>query len=273
MTAVAGLHFDSGADTIGAMRIGGFGLMRSDRQVVVAFAAQKGGVGKTTLACSFAAEASERGSSVLLVDADPQGSARTWAEIALDMGHPAPDVISMGATMHRRGQLSRISTGYQVVVIDTPPRNSPIMRSALGCADLAVLPCGPYGPDVWSLATTIETVQEVQSERPELAARVVITRAVAHTSTLRATRPVLEESGVPVIEAECGFRMAWAEALAAGQGVIQYAPSSPAAEEMRAVMRELWRVTDGKDNTRTRAPRAAKGAPSATSTRARQIDL
>lgn len=245
--------------------------MSSERQTVIAFVAQKGGVGKTTLACAFAAESQARGASVLIVDADPQGSCRTWADIAIDMGEPAPDVISMGATMHRRGQLQRVAQGYQVVVIDTPPRHSPTMKSALQCADLAVLPCGPYGPDAWALATTIESVQDIQQERPELDARIVITRTVKGTSTLKATRPVLEASGVPVLASECGFRMAYAESMAAGQGVIQYAPASPAAGEMRALMQELWEICDGEQNTTAHPTKAANHrGPSTTS---RQINL
>jgi hypothetical protein len=38
---------------------------------------------------------------VLLVDADPQGSARTWAEVALEMGRPAPTVVAMGVGTSR----------------------------------------------------------------------------------------------------------------------------------------------------------------------------
>ena len=48
----------------------------------ISFLNQKGGVGKTTLAVSIAdALARQHNQRVLLIDADPQGSAMDWADI------------------------------------------------------------------------------------------------------------------------------------------------------------------------------------------------
>ncbi len=83
---------------------------------VYVFASQKGGVGKSTLAVAFAAELNARGRKVLLVDADPQGSASSWAAVAAELGNETPTTIAMGAAMHQPGQLDRVAAGRQLVL-------------------------------------------------------------------------------------------------------------------------------------------------------------
>ena len=54
---------------------------------VIAVLNQKGGAGKTTIATHLARALQLDGADVLLVDSDPQGSARDWA--AVRRGRPA----------------------------------------------------------------------------------------------------------------------------------------------------------------------------------------
>ena len=70
--------------------------------LVLAVAGQKGGVGKTTTAVEVALELHQRGRRVLLVDADPQGSLRTFADVAAEAGEKVPEVVSMGADLFNR---------------------------------------------------------------------------------------------------------------------------------------------------------------------------
>lgn len=205
---------------------------------IIALAGQKGGVGKSTLAICLAAEATSRGRRVLLVDADPQGTARTWGAVAAEHGHAAPTIVAMGATMHRPEQLPRVAAAFDLVVIDCPPRAGDVQRAALMVADVAVLPCGPAAPDAWALAATLEVVNEAQVLRPGLRAVVVVTRK-QRTAIGQGAREVLGGGGLPVLRAEVWHRVAYQEALAAGRGASTYAPRGAAALEVRQLLDEL----------------------------------
>src|SRR6185312_3740360 len=167
-----------------------------------------------------AVAALERESRVLLVDADPQGTVRTWGEVASERKRAAaPTVIAMGASMHKAGQLREVAAGYDLTLIDCPPRHGDVQRSALMIADVAVLPCGPSAADAWALSSSLEVLAEARSMREELLACVLITRKQGRTALGKGARKVLESTGLPVLETELGSRIAYQEAIAAGHGI------------------------------------------------------
>jgi len=212
--------------------------------VILAFVGQKGGCGKTTAALAVAAELHARGRKVLLVDADAQGSCRTWAEVAAEVGHQAPTVVGMGADLDKPHQLPTLARTYDATVIDCPPRGLAVQTAALRVADLAVVPCGPSAVDAWALGETLELVQAALNTRPELKAAVLITRKVARTAIGKGAREALASSGLPILAAELGYRVAFQEAPAAGLGPAQYAPNDPTAQEVRALTDELVHLAE-----------------------------
>jgi chromosome partitioning protein len=213
---------------------------------IYAFAGQKGGAGKTTAALATATEWQRRGRRVLLVDADPQGTATTWSNVAEEAGHPAPTVVAMGRNLHKADQLPRLAPGFDVVVIDCPPRIAEIQRAALLVADVAILPCAPSGIEAWALGSSLELVEEARVFRPGLVARVLITRRDKRTLLGHRAADALAEAGIELLDTSLGFRVQFIEAVAEGLGVTAYAPSSPAAFEVRCLVDELDGLAAGK---------------------------
>lgn len=213
--------------------------------MIIALAGQKGGSGKTTTAVALAAELHARGSRVLLVDADPQGSARTWAAVAAEAERPTPTVVSMGPNLYQPSQLPTLARSFEHVVVDCPPRSGDVQRAALMVATVAVLPCGPAAVDAWALAESLELVRAAQVLRPELRAVVLLSRVVARTAIGAGARDALAGCGLPILRTSLGFRVAYQEALAAGLGVAQY-EAGEAADEVRALTDELLALVTGQ---------------------------
>ena len=82
---------------------------------VISVLNQKGGVGKTTLAVHLATAFVRQDKRVLLLDADPQGSALDWA--AARHGKPLFPVAGLPkSSIHK--ELPSLATPYDLVVID-----------------------------------------------------------------------------------------------------------------------------------------------------------
>jgi chromosome partitioning protein len=92
---------------------------------------QKGGAGKSTLSMQVAGTMAKDGWRVIVIDADPQGTATRWAAAAEDdRPFPAPVVglSSAGAKVHREAK--KFVGEYAFIFIDCPPAvDSPIPQS------------------------------------------------------------------------------------------------------------------------------------------------
>ena len=203
--------------------------------MTVTLAGQKGGTGKSTIAVHLASEYQRRGYRVLVLDADPQGTALTWSEAAADRGYDAPSVLGVGDAL--RAQLPSLRKGFDLTIIDTAGRQSKRLAGALGLSDLALIPCKPSAPDVWALADTIELVERVQEVR-DLDARLIVNEA-NRTALADAAGEAIGDAGLDALQTALGRRVAFAEAMAEGRGVTTHAPGSIAALELSNLADEV----------------------------------
>jgi chromosome partitioning protein len=188
----------------------------------IVICSRKGGSAKTTIACELATLA--RG---LIVDLDSQASATAfWKKRQAEL----PRCVS-GSDTSKLAGLDRAGDGY--AFIDTPPSVTKEVQVAVGVASLCIIPVRPAFLDLVAIKDTTALVRGKK-------ALIVLTfcppaRGTA-TGVVAEARRALSVYGIAVAPPVLTHRVAFQHAANAGLSVTEFAPSSPASDEMR----RLW---------------------------------
>ena len=127
---------------------------------VLAFASQKGGSGKTTLAAHLAVQAERAADGpVALMDADPQGSLTDWwNERQADFPLFAQTSIARLAE-HLEEMKGK---GIKLLFIDTPPAITATIGHVVNVADLVVIPTRPSPHDLRAAGGTVDIAERLE---------------------------------------------------------------------------------------------------------------
>jgi chromosome partitioning protein len=188
----------------------------------IALIAQKGGVGKTTLAVNLAVATGRR---TILFDLDQHESAVIWADRRKnEMPHVeflTERRLSEGLKAAERGK-------FELAIIDTPPAAGPQAFTAAQAADLILIPCRPSLIDLDAIRRTAQLVKSAGVPA------FVVFNAAPHSATtlLEDARAIVEDSGLMTAPTVLRERSAYRAAWPLGKTVVETQPKGKAAQEI-----------------------------------------
>ncbi len=206
--------------------------------LTIAVLNQKGGAGKTTLATNLAAAAHLAGLRTLLIDTDRQGSALDWSAAREDGSKLNGLAVVKADKALAVPRFREMARGYDVIILDGPPRLGDVTRAAACAADVVVIPVQPGPFDLWAASETLDLLNAADSireelSRPSVRRMFVLNRASMGTVLARTAPAALQDSGE--LAGVVHQRIAFPEAAAIGESVLTTEPNGSAALEIRRI--------------------------------------
>ena len=248
---------------------------------IIAFANQKGGVGKSTTTINLAAALVASGERVIIIDGDPQANATSGLgidrrgietsiyhvilgmaeldDIILKTSTPglmvAPSSIDLAAVelelvsrMSRERQLAvafeQMKTPTDFVFIDCPPSLGLITVNALTAADEVIIPIQAEYYALEGLTQLLRSIEAIQSNlNPKLEIEGAIITMYDRRTTLAAevTEQVREHFGEKAYQTVIPRSVRLAEAPSFGEPIETFDPTSTGAQAYRSLAEEFRR--------------------------------
>ena len=206
---------------------------------IIAIVNQKGGTGKTTLSTNLACAFAEA-CRVLLLDADPQGSAQDWAD---SRAQRPMNLDVRGAEPGRLVQNVRLlAPDYGWVIIDGPPGITRTSADAVRAADVVLIPAKASPFDVWAASDIVAAVKARQeTTRGIPIAAFVITMTRPRTRLGRQIDAALDEYELLALQSRTTERVAYPLMAIEGKSVLD-GRDRTARNEILAMRDEIRRL-------------------------------
>ncbi|MEM8958043.1 MAG: ParA family partition ATPase [Pseudomonadota bacterium] len=201
----------------------------------ITVAQQKGGSGKTTLAANLAVEYRRRGHSVAVLDTDPQGSLGRWFMARRDLlGDDDGFEFATASAWGVSYEMEKLRKHNDIVIIDTPPKIDSDLKPTLRASNVIIVPVATSHVDLWATESVLDMAR--REKRPVL---LVLNRASSRAKLTAEVSAQLDSLDGDRAATVLGARVAYAEGLGEGLGVVEKAAKSLAAAEVSALADEI----------------------------------
>lgn len=212
--------------------------------MIVQVCAEKGGVGKTSVAVNLAAIAANNDIDVLLLDTDSTGSATTWGRIRGE-GGIEPNITILTLSNNPAATLADLAPKYDLIVVDVGARSYATMLQIALLADLVIVPTTPGQFEAESTLNLFQAFRDVDARHKSghVPAYVLLNMVPTNERSREEAelRELLQEEHVPVMRSVIRTRKAWRDCSRTGKGVHELSgrdASVKGTTEIRAVYEE-----------------------------------
>lgn len=250
---------------------------------IIAFANQKGGVGKTTTAVNLAAALAEQGKKILVCDFDPQGNATSgfgidprslktsvyeltvcdapvedgiiktkWVDVIganVNLAGAEIDLIELDRREYRlKLVLDQVRDAYDFIFIDCPPSLGLLTLNSLCAADSFLVPlqCEYYALEgLTQLMTTVRAVQRGLNQGIKMEG-VLLTMFDGRTNlSIQVVEEVKRHFGKKVFATVVPRNVRLSEAPSHGEPITAYDRYCRGAEAYMTLAQEFLRRNEG----------------------------
>lgn len=198
---------------------------------------EKGGTGKSTVATNLATALHRQGQRVVLLDCDPQGTARDWRDASPE-GADLPPVLGVDRPQMLASSLNGINA--EIAIIDSPAKAESMSAAIVRVSHVALLVIQPSGADLWASGAAVKLIEAKRDMGGEINAAFLVNRTSGTTklSKLVKSGEWNTYEGIDKLDASIGNRAVFATAMTDGLSVLDYADAK-AKEEIQAIIQEL----------------------------------
>lgn len=246
---------------------------------VIAFANQKGGVGKTTTCVNIAAYMAVMGKKILILDMDPQGNATSGVGIektpetktiynvidgdvfvhevilptyidgldiipsTVDLAGAEIDLVQMSSREKIvKNILGRIKNNYDFILIDCPPSLGLLTVNSLTAADSIIIPiqCEFYALEGLSqLMNTVRLIKHHLNQTLDVEGVVLTMKDSRSNLVSQVSQEIVKFFGKKVFQTAIPRNIRLAEAPSHGESIVSYDFNSKGAQAYLLLTEEI----------------------------------